>query len=433
MAFPCDRNGNFLSFKRLYHYYRTLAPELPNNFRDMEPLFSAVICGCNAGLFREALHEVYIPRIQRGNGSFAANVLGARGTLLSALACFFEHGRWGSLVEAGAEGQMLDAEEEAGHLITAIKGMGAPEAGLCYERAESLARSLKRFPSFYLALVGQWRHSLNTDKLSATLQIAKRLYALAQEKNDSSLLIGACASLAPTLHYLGDFEASGQWAIRGVQLWRSLGARSSLVGVDNAAVGILCHKALFDAHIGDITSSRATMAEAISLAQELKDMYSLAMTLGVAARLEIGERNLAEVERYSSDVIELSTRHHFGYWLAVGSIFRGWARSVSGDTAEGNLWVEQGIKDFRATGTVLGLPIYLSLQAQALHLARPRLRPARSGDSVGLVRGGVGLGEVASLLRDRNLLRVRQSPRGAYRVGFRFVRTCTTDAGIQSL
>jgi hypothetical protein len=27
----------------------------------MEPLFLAVICGCNAELFREALHEVYIP------------------------------------------------------------------------------------------------------------------------------------------------------------------------------------------------------------------------------------------------------------------------------------------------------------------------------------------------------------------------------------
>ena len=50
---------------RLYHYYRTLAPQLPNSFREMEPLFSAVICGCNAGLFREALHAVYIPRIQR--------------------------------------------------------------------------------------------------------------------------------------------------------------------------------------------------------------------------------------------------------------------------------------------------------------------------------------------------------------------------------
>ncbi len=57
--------------RRLYHYYRTLAPQLPNSFREMEPLFLAVICGCNAGLFREALHEVYIPRIQRGNAYFA--------------------------------------------------------------------------------------------------------------------------------------------------------------------------------------------------------------------------------------------------------------------------------------------------------------------------------------------------------------------------
>src|SRR5208337_4732765 len=51
--------------RRLYHYYRMLPPQLPDTFRDIEPLFLAVIYGCNAGLFREALHEVYIPRIQR--------------------------------------------------------------------------------------------------------------------------------------------------------------------------------------------------------------------------------------------------------------------------------------------------------------------------------------------------------------------------------
>jgi hypothetical protein len=51
--------------------------------------------GCNAGLFREALQEVYIPRIQRENASFAANVLGTRGALLSVLIHFFEHGRLG--------------------------------------------------------------------------------------------------------------------------------------------------------------------------------------------------------------------------------------------------------------------------------------------------------------------------------------------------
>ena len=98
--------------RRLYNHYRVLAPPLPDNVREMEPLFLAVIRGCDAGLFREALHEVYIPRIQRGNASFAANVLGARGALLSVLAHFFEHGHWGSPLQRGVEGQHLTAEDQ---------------------------------------------------------------------------------------------------------------------------------------------------------------------------------------------------------------------------------------------------------------------------------------------------------------------------------
>ena len=133
----------------------------------MEPLFSAVICGCNAGLFREALHEVYIPRIQRGNAYFAANVLGARGPLLSVLVHFFEHGRWGSPVETAVEGQSLTAEDQlfilmqAGLYLTATRGLGAPEARICYERAEPLCHSLSRPLLLYVALIGQWRYSLD--------------------------------------------------------------------------------------------------------------------------------------------------------------------------------------------------------------------------------------------------------------------------------
>jgi len=93
--------------RRLYEHYRALAPPLPDSFREMEPLFLAVICGCNAGLFHDALYEVYLPRIQRGNAAFAAKILGARGALLSVLAHFFEDGRWGLVVQAGIEGQAL--------------------------------------------------------------------------------------------------------------------------------------------------------------------------------------------------------------------------------------------------------------------------------------------------------------------------------------
>jgi hypothetical protein len=44
--------------RRLYHYYRALAPESPDSFQSMEPLFLAVTCACQAGLYHDALHKV---------------------------------------------------------------------------------------------------------------------------------------------------------------------------------------------------------------------------------------------------------------------------------------------------------------------------------------------------------------------------------------
>jgi predicted ATPase len=98
-------------------------------------------------------------------------------------------------------------------------------------------------------------------------------------------------------------------------------------------------------------------------------MHGLAVALSSAACLGQCERNSAEVDRLASELIELSTRQNFSHWLAIGTIYRGWARSASGDTAEGIPWIEQGIRDIRATGTVMGIPYYLTLKAEALHLA----------------------------------------------------------------
>jgi tetratricopeptide (TPR) repeat protein len=361
--------------RRLYHYYRTLASQLPNSFREMEPLFSAVICGCNAGLFRSALHEIYIPRIQQGDALFAANVLGARGSLLSVLVHFFEHGQWGSLVETAVEGQSLTAEDQlfilmqAGLYLAATRGFASSEALICYERAEPLCQSLSRPLLLCVALTGQWRYSLNTDKLTATMQIAERVYSLAQEQNDSALMMGACRALACTLFYLGDFEAARQYSSRGVEIWRSGNVQSHTEDPDTPPVACLCYLAGSEWHLGEIASGQATIAEAISIAKEVNDMHALALALYWAARLATDERNPAEVERLASEIIELSTRHNFVFWLATGEIYRGWARSVSGNTAEGIPWIEQGIRDFRATGAVLALPVWLAQKAEALHLA----------------------------------------------------------------
>jgi predicted ATPase len=360
---------------RLYHYYQALAPQLPDSFREMEPLFLAVICACNAGLFRQALHDVYIPRIQRGEAHFAANVLGARGALLSVLVHFFAHGRWGSLVEATVEGQRLTAEDQlfilaqAGLYLTATRGLQSAEARICHERLASLCHSLGRPLLLYSALVGQWRYSIMTDSLTATMQIAKRINSLAQEQNDSALMIGAYRALAGTLYFTGDFAAAREHAKRGIRLWRSGGVSSPIEEVSTPAISCLCYEALSEWHLGEIACCQATIAEAIALAKELDDMHALVQALYFAAVLGQFERNPAEVERLASDLIELSTRQNFALWLPGGELLRGWVRSACGDTTEGILRIEQGIRDYRATGSILAVPCWLALKAEALQLA----------------------------------------------------------------
>jgi tetratricopeptide (TPR) repeat protein len=362
--------------RRLYEHYRALAPPLPDSFRAMEPLFLAVICGCQAGLFRDALHEVYLPRIQRGNASFAANVLGARGALASVLAYFFEQGNLDSPVPTvGAEGQRLTAEDqlfilmETGLCLTATRGFAAPEAHLCYERAESLCHSLNRPLLLYVALMGRYRYSVATDRLAATMQIAERIHSLAQEQNNAALRIGACRVLASTHYWMGNFESAQHYAMRSIQLWRSGDVQFPAEEVIAPAVLCLCVEALSEWHLGRITCCQATMAEAISLAKELKHMHALAAALCFAGFLGHFERDPEQVERLASEAIELSTRHHFAFWQHAGEALRGWARSLSGDTAEAIAWIEHGIEKMRAAGWMLCQPYALALKAEALHFA----------------------------------------------------------------
>lgn len=92
-------------------------------------------------------------------------------------------------------------------------------------------------------------------------------------------------------------------------------------------------------------------------------MHALAVALHWGADLAHNERNPGEEVRLASEMIELSTRHNFAQRVATGAVHRDWALTASGNPAEGIAWIEQGIRDFRATGSVLSLPGQLARKA----------------------------------------------------------------------
>ena len=97
------------------------------------------------------------------------------------------------------------------------------------------------------------------------------------------LMIGACHALAVTLYFLGDFETAQQYAMRGVQIWRSGGVQSPVEEVSAPAVIVYAMRPYPSGISERSPLARQTMAEAISLAKELNDMHGLAVALYCAA------------------------------------------------------------------------------------------------------------------------------------------------------
>ena len=183
---------------------------------------------------------------------------------------------------------------EAAINLTVTRGMGAPEARNCYERVESLCRSVNRPALLYSALIGKWRYCLTNGKLTTAIQAAKQVYSVAHEQNDVALMTGAYNALACTTYCLGDFEKARQYAMRGAQIWRSAIVQSPVQEVDAPVVSCLFHKSLSEWHLQEIASCHEAMAEAISLAKELNDMAALANAIFNSGILAHFERDVSQ-------------------------------------------------------------------------------------------------------------------------------------------
>ena len=64
-------------------------------------------------------------------------------------------------------------------------------------------------------------------------------------------------------------------------------------------------------------------------------------------------------------MIALCTDQGIPFFLAIGTILRGWALAEQGQGEEGVIQMHQGMASFRATGAEAMTPYYLALLAEA--------------------------------------------------------------------
>ena len=135
------------------------------------------------------------------------------------------------------------------------------------------------------------------------------------------------------------------------------------------AIACLCIQAETKWHFGEIASCRGTLSEAKSLAKKLNDVHGLVQALSVGGFIAYCEREASEVQRLASEMLDLSTRHNFAFFRSGAAILRGWAQSALGDTTQGVLSIEHGVEALRGNGVIIDLSLWLTMKAEALHLA----------------------------------------------------------------
>jgi predicted ATPase len=250
--------------------------------------------------------------------------------------------------------------------LLAVKGYGAAEVRETYTSAQHLCRHLENPQQLFPVLRGLWTYYFSRAELQTAHALGEQLLSLAQQIQESVLLVAAHRALGTTLCCLGAFASASMHFAQGIALYDPQQHRASvfLYGED---AGVICY--IYPAwtlwFLGYPDQGLARNEEAVTLAQQVAHPFSLAFTLCLSTIFYSCCREMRFTQERAEATIILAKEQGFPYWMAFGSILRGWALAHQGQVKEGIAQIDQGLSDFRATGAEIWGPYWLMLLAEA--------------------------------------------------------------------
>ena len=207
-----------------------LAAFLPDDEDRMTPLFAAIHHGCAAEREDECFHEVYVPRVARGNAAYAANKLGVFGQELAAVAAFFE-------LPFNAPSPRLSPSNQA--LVLNLAAFRLRGVGRLADAVAPFGEAVRRY-----VRSEDWQQAgLNASNLSGLLLTLGRLTGAAGDlgavdwSGEAAQSVGAVAAGAASVVYT---DRSGD-------AFRMMGYRTTLAEALRRAGRLAAAEALFRA------------------------------------------------------------------------------------------------------------------------------------------------------------------------------------------
>ena len=113
----------------------------------------------------------------------------------------------------------------------------------------------------------------------------------------------------------------------------------------------------------------------MTLAQQSVHLFTRGLTASAAAICHAFRREVRLTQERAEAAISLAQEQGFPYWIAVGSLMRGWALAHQGQGKAGVEQITQALRAFRATGAEAWQPYWLALLADAYGtMGQPEVR-----------------------------------------------------------
>jgi predicted ATPase len=239
------------------------------------------------------------------------------------------------------------------------------EVEKAFLRARELAERIGETRQAYAAVWGLWYFNHLRIKFKTARDIAYELHELARREQDEELLLQAHHAAWPVLLCGGELLRSREHAEQGLVLYNPMEHRSHALRYGGHDPGVCCryHEAVALWLLGCPDQAMAMAQDAVRLATELAQPFSLAMALGHVSFLHQfrGEARLAQEQAEATTA--RSAEQAFFLYRTTGIIIRGWAVAVQGDLEAGTAVIQEGLTALRAGGADVRRSYYLALLA----------------------------------------------------------------------
>jgi class 3 adenylate cyclase/predicted ATPase len=263
--------------------------------------------------------------------------------------------------------QELTLQVALGAPLMAIKGWSAPEVEKAYARARELCQQVgetsQLFPTLWTL---SYMYAMRAECQTAR-ELGEQCLHLAHNLHDPALLLEAHYMMGFSLFLLGEFVPVREHFEQAIVLYDPQQHRSLAHTYGGQDQGVFCRADVGWAlwYLGYPDQAMRRIQEALTLAQELSHPFSLALALDVASMVHHLRGEGQATQEQAEAAIALATEQGFPFFLAAGTIERGWALAEQGQGGEGIAQIRQGLPAFPAMGMEAYRTYWLALLAEA--------------------------------------------------------------------